>query len=419
MSLLTNIDLINRARQIIPGGVNSPVRAFSAVNSEPLFIDKAFGPYIQDVHGRIYVDYVGSWGPMVNGHAHPTVIAKTKQALTKGLSFGASTSIEIELAEFIQSKMPSLEMIRMVNSGTEATMSAIRLARGFTGRNKILKFNGNYHGHSDALLVKAGSGAMTLGISGSAGVPESMVSDTLTANFNDFAAVEQLFHAAGKDLACVIVEPIAGNMNFVLPKPGFLHQLRKLCDQYNTLLIFDEVMTGFRVHPGGAQSLYNITPDLTTLGKVIGGGLPVGAFGGRREIMQQLAPIGPVYQAGTLSGNPIAMTAGLANLEVLFSDNNFQKMCDNCAALIKTIKKYITKFKLDANTDFAGGMFGISFNNDSDNAKFISFFHSMLANGVYLAPSAYEAGFISNAHDSETLALSSKALELSMAKIAH
>ncbi|MDQ1363907.1 MAG: glutamate-semialdehyde -aminomutase, partial [Pseudomonadota bacterium] len=319
-------DLFNQAQQHIPGGVNSPVRAFRGVGGTPVYIDRAAGAYIWDTDGKRYIDYVGSWGPMVLGHAHPEVIRAVKDAADKGLSFGAPTEIETRMAERICQIMPSIEMVRMVSSGTEATMSAIRLARGFTGRNTIVKFEGCYHGHSDSLLVKAGSGALTLGVPSSPGVPAALAKHTLTLNYNDSDQVQHTFDRLGKEIACIIVEPVAGNMNCIPPAPGFLQTLREVCDKHGSLLIFDEVMTGFRVALGGAQALYNIKPDLTTLGKIIGGGMPVGAFGGRRDIMQHIAPLGPVYQAGTLSGNPVAMAAGLKTLELISAQDFYTKL---------------------------------------------------------------------------------------------
>lgn len=406
--------LFKEAKKYIPGGVNSPVRAFNGVGGGPLFIEKAYGAYVVDADKRAYVDYVGSWGPMILGHAHPKVIESVTQALKKGLSFGAPTQIEIQLAQKINQLMPSMELIRMVSSGTEATMSAIRLARGFTGRDKIIKFAGCYHGHADALLVSAGSGILTLGVPSSAGVPESFVQHTLVAEYNCLESVKNLFQKYGNEIAAIIVEPVAGNMNCVLPKKGFLAGLRQVCTQYGSLLIFDEVMTGFRVARGGAQELYGIEPDLTTLGKVIGGGMPVGAFGGRADIMQALAPLGPVYQAGTLSGNPIAMTAGLATLD-LISEVNFY---DELKKLTETLVSGLCERASAANIPFlmnaVCGMFGLFFTKEkqvetfddvkkSDVVSFQKFFHSMLAEGIYFAPSAYEAGFISIAHQSEEM----------------
>ncbi len=401
--------LYHAARQVIPGGVNSPVRAFGGTGGEPVFIKRGHGAYLVDVDGREYIDYVCSWGPLIAGHAHPQIKQKVIAALEDGFGFGAPTAVEVQLAEKVRELVPSMAMVRFVNSGTEATMSAIRLARGFTGRDKIVKFAGCYHGHADMLLVAAGSGALTLGVPNSAGVPTSTAQDTLIAEYNNLAATEALFAQYGDDIACIIVEPVAGNMNCVLPAPGFLAGLRALCDRYNSLLIFDEVMTGFRVALGGAQALYAITPDITVLGKIIGGGFPVGAFGGRAEIMQAIAPTGPVYQAGTLSGNPVAMTAGLATLE-LISEPGFY---DNLTARAQTLVQGLMQHAKDAGIPFhahaVGAMFGFFFTHASmlrteadvkqcDIARFKQFFHAMLAKGVYFAPSAFEAGFISAAH---------------------
>lgn len=398
------------ACRYIPGGVNSPVRAFRGVGGEPVFIEKAQGAYVYDTAGRRYIDYVGSWGPMVLGHAHPAVLQAVRERIELGLSFGAPTEIETRLARKVCELVPSIELVRMVSSGTEATMSAIRLARGFTGRDKIVKFEGCYHGHSDSLLVKAGSGALTFGVPTSPGVPAAMVEHTLTLNYNDIAQARQLFETLGTQIACVIVEPVAGNMNCVPPLPGFLQGLRLLCDHSGALLIFDEVMTGFRVALGGAQALYGVKPDLTTLGKIIGGGMPVGAFGGRREIMERLAPLGPVYQAGTLSGNPVAMAAGLATLELLSADPAFHTKLDAGTRLLTAgLAAAAQKAGVPFLTTQVCGMFGLYFTATDaihyfrevmacDVDAFRRFFHGMLREGVYLAPSAYEAGFISMAH---------------------
>ena len=402
------------AKQYIPGGVNSPVRAFGYVGGTPLFIKKASGAYLEDIHGQHYVDYIGSWGPMILGHNHPKVIKAVHDAVDQGLSFGTPTEIETELAAMICKHLPSIEQIRMVNSGTEATMSAIRLARGYTKRNKIIKFIGCYHGHSDGLLVQAGSGALTFGHPSSPGVPASVVEHTLLAPYNDLEAVHALFSRYGEDIAAIIVEPIAGNMNCVLPEDNFLSGLRHLCNQHDSLLIFDEVMTGFRVHPQGAQGLYDITPDLTTFGKIIGGGMPVGAFGGRRDIMQQLAPIGPVYQAGTLSGNPVTMAAGLATLSELIAHAEYytalKKQTD---LLLAGMQEIADNAGIAFCTTGVAGMFGVYFRETlpknlaevktADENRFKQFFHAMLMRGVYLAPSAFEAGFTSMAHNDETL----------------
>jgi len=395
--------LFSKAKSVIPGGVNSPVRSFSGVGGTPVFIDHAHGAYIVDSMGKRYIDYVGSWGPMILGHAHPEVISAVKSAAEKGLSFGAPTEIETLLAQRVCQLLPSINLIRMVSSGTEATMSAIRLARGYTGRDKIVKFEGCYHGHSDSLLVKAGSGALTLGVPSSPGVTIAVAEDTLTLPYNDSDAVRNLFAEMGEQIACIIVEPVAGNMNCVPPAPGFLETLREVCDDYHSVLIFDEVMTGFRVALSGAQGLYGIKPDLTTLGKILGGGMPVGAFGGQRKIMEYLAPLGSVYQAGTLSGNPVAMAAGLKTLELI-----------SVLGFYESLTASTEKAGLAFTTNSVGGMFGLFFSNEEkisrfdqvmacDQALFKRFFHAMLAEGVYLAPSAYEAGFISAAHSDEDL----------------
>ena len=402
-------DLFQQASRYIPGGVNSPVRAFKAVGGEPLFIERAEGAYIYATDGRRYIDYVGSWGPMIAGHAHPRVLRAVQETAAKGLSFGAPTELETQLARRICECMPSIELVRMVNSGTEAAMSAIRLARAFTGRELILKFEGGYHGHSDALLVKAGSGALTLGVPTSPGVPNALAALTLTLPYNDSEAVRKAFKNFGKQIACVIIEPIAGNMNCVPPVAEFLPTLRESCTQHNSLLIFDEVMTGFRVARGGGQALYNIKPDLTTLGKIIGGGLPVGAFGGRREIMQQLAPLGPVYQAGTLSGNPVAMAAGLATLELLDTQEFYAELDRHTRQLTDGLRAAARDAGVAFTTNQVCGMFGLFFTEAAqvtnyaqvmacDTGRFQRFFHGMLAEGIYLAPSAFEAGFISAAH---------------------
>jgi glutamate-1-semialdehyde 2,1-aminomutase len=406
--------LFSDAKQVIPGGVNSPVRSFSGVGGTPVFIDHALGAYIYDSAGKRYIDYVGSWGPMILGHAHPEVIAAVKYAADKGLSFGAPTEIETLMAKRICELLPSIDLVRMVSSGTEATMSAIRLARGYTGRDKIVKFEGCYHGHSDSLLVKAGSGALTFGVPSSPGVTAAVAENTLTLPYNDSAAVKLLFDKIGEQIAGIIVEPVAGNMNCIPPVPGFLETLRQVCDQYNSVLIFDEVMTGFRVALTGAQGLYNITPDLTTLGKIIGGGMPVGAFGGRREIMECLAPLGPVYQAGTLSGNPVAMAAGLKTLELLMQPNFYPTLAAKTEKLTEGLKARAQQAGIDFTTTQVGGMFGLFFSAEekmsgfaqvmqSDQARFKQFFHAMLEDGVYLAPSAFEAGFVSMAHSDADL----------------
>jgi glutamate-1-semialdehyde 2,1-aminomutase len=406
--------LFSDAKQVIPGGVNSPVRSFSGVGGTPVFIDHANGAYIYDSSGNRYIDYVGSWGPMILGHAHPDVIAAVKQAAGKGLSFGAPTEIETQMARRVCELMPSIELVRMVSSGTEATMSAIRLARGYTGRDKIVKFEGCYHGHSDSLLVKAGSGALTFGIPSSPGVPASVAADTLTLTYNDSESVRALFAEIGEQIAGIIVEPVAGNMNCIPPVPGFLETLRQVCDQYGSVLIFDEVMTGFRVGLNGAQGVYNIKPDLTTLGKIIGGGMPVGAFGGQRKIMEQLAPLGPVYQAGTLSGNPVAMAAGLKTLELIARPGFYESLTAKTEKLTAGLKERAHQSGILMTTNSVGGMFGLFFSAEQqimafaqvmqcDQAFFKRFFHAMLEAGIYLAPSAFEAGFVSAAHSDEDL----------------
>lgn len=412
---LKPMSLYSDACRYIPGGVNSPVRAFRGVDSEPVFIARAEGPYIYDTTGKRYIDYVGSWGPMILGHAHPEVIKAVQERAALGLSFGAPTELETELARKICELMPSIELVRMVSSGTEATMSAIRLARGYTGRDKIVKFEGCYHGHSDSLLVKAGSGALTFGVPTSPGVPAAAAALTITLNYNDSEQAEQVFKDIGHEIACVIVEPVAGNMNCVLPVPGFLQTLRRVCDASGAILIFDEVMTGFRVALGGAQGLYGIKPDLTTLGKVVGGGMPVGAFGGKREIMEKLAPLGPVYQAGTLSGNPVAMAAGLKTIELLCAQPDFYTQLDARAkALTEGLKQAAKNAGVAFTTTQVGGMFGIFFNEaetitnyaqvmKSDTERFKQFFHGMLEDGIYLAPSAFEAAFISAAHGEQNV----------------
>jgi glutamate-1-semialdehyde 2,1-aminomutase len=408
------MNIYERACNVIPGGVNSPVRSFKGVGGEPLFISKALGAYIYDQNNKKYIDYVGSWGPMIAGHAHPEIIGAVEKAIENGLSYGAPTIIEVEVAELICALMPNIEMVRMVNSGTEATMSAIRLARGFTNKNKIIKFNGCYHGHSDSLLVKSGSGGLTFGVPDSAGVPKSFAEHTLIAEFNDLDSVEKLFKQYPEDIAAIIIEPVAGNMNCILPGQKFLTGLREICDKYKTLLIFDEVMTGFRVGLGGAQEKYNIKPDLTTLGKIIGGGMPVGAFGGRRDIMEKISPLGPVYQAGTLSGNPIAMAAGLASLK-LIQQKDFYKILDQqTQKLLINMTFLAQKYHVPFFAQHAGSMFGLFFtdqtsiSNLSDVQKcnverFKKFFHQMLGAGVYLAPSAFEAGFLSSAHQDKEI----------------
>ena len=406
--------LFNEAQEVISGGVNSPVRAFNSVGGTPLFIKKAQGAYIFDADGKKYVDYVGSWGPMILGHNHPAILEAVIETAQNGLSFGAPTELEITMAEKVREIVPSMERLRMVSSGTEATMSAIRLARGFNGRDKLVKFEGCYHGHADSLLVKAGSGALTLGVPSSPGVPEGVANDTVTLNFNDVDDVKAYFEKEGDNVACIIVEPVAGNMNCIPPTKEFLQCLRDVCDQYGAVLIFDEVMTGFRVSLTGAQGYYGIQPDLTTLGKVIGGGLPVGAFGGKREIMEYLAPIGPVYQAGTLSGNPLAMAAGLAMMKSVQQDGLYEQLNARVEQLCSGLKAAADKNGIPFTTNNAGSMFGFFFteadkvNNfaqvcECDQEAFKAFFHGMLEQGVYLAPSAFEAGFMSAAHSEQDI----------------
>ncbi len=408
-------DLFKRAQQHIPGGVNSPVRAFKGVGGDPVFFARGVGPYLFDEDGKRYIDYVGSWGPMILGHAHPKVLAAVKETAERGLGFGAPTRIEIEMADLICRLVPAIEKVRMVSSGTEATMSAIRLARGFTGRDAIVKFEGCYHGHADSLLVKAGSGALTLGVPTSPGVPADLATHTLTLEYNNAAQLREVFGKLGKDIACVIVEPVAGNMNCVPPVPGFLETLRELCTQHGAVLILDEVMTGFRVALGGAQALYGIRPDLTTLGKVIGGGLPVGAFGGRADIMARLAPEGPVYQAGTLSGNPVSLAAGLATLKEISQPGFFEQLTAKTAALARGFAERAKRVGVPLTAQAVGGMFGIFFTKESavtgfaqvmncNVERFRKFFHGMLREGVYLAPSAFEAGFVSAAHTDADIA---------------
>jgi len=404
-----NESLFERAQRSIPGGVNSPVRAFRSVGGVPPFLERAAGAHLWDADGKRYIDYVGSWGPMLVGHTHPDVVAAVQAAAGRALSFGAPTEAEIELAEMLCRALPSVERVRLVSSGTEATMTAIRLARGYTGRSAILKFEGCYHGHADSLLVKAGSGALTFGHPSSAGVPAETAAHTFVLDYNDSSQVKKLFGEKGKDIACVIVEPVAGNMNLVLPQAGFLETLRDECTRHGALLIFDEVMTGFRVAPGGAQARYGIKPDLTTLGKVIGGGMPLAALGGRRDIMEKLAPLGPVYQAGTLSGNPVAVAAGLATLKIVDSPG-FQKKVETVTHdLVSGLVGEASKAGVKFSAQSIGSMFGLYFRETAprsfaevmqcDRERFNSFFHAMLKQGIYLAPSAYETGFVSAAHD--------------------
>lgn len=401
--------LFEQAQKSIPGGVNSPVRAFRGVGGTPVFMERAEGAHIWDADGKRYLDYIGSWGPAILGHAHPQVVAAVQAAAARGLSFGCPTAQETALAERIRRLLPSVELVRFCSSGTEATMSALRLARGFTGRDRILKFEGCYHGHGDSLLVKAGSGALTLGVPTSPGVPAGLARETLTASYNDIDGVREVFRAFGDTLACVIVEPVAGNMNCVLPQPGFLETLRALCTQHGTVLIFDEVMTGFRLAPGGAQEVLGIRPDLTTLGKVIGGGMPVGAFGGRADIMRHIAPLGPVYQAGTLSGNPVAMAAGITTLDLIAAPGFHSTLLARTQRLVEGLQAAATDRGVPFTTTSVCGMFGFFFTGAGairgfadvmacDVERFKRFFHAMLARGVYLAPSAFEAGFLSGAH---------------------
>ena len=403
-----NERLFARAQASIPAGVNSPVRAFRAVGGTPRFLVRGEGAFVFDADGTRYIDYVGSFGPAIVGHAHPDVVRAVQQTAARGLSFGAPTELEVELAEALIARLPSLELVRLVSSGTEATMSALRLARGYTGRSKIVKFEGCYHGHGDSLLVKAGSGALTYGQPSSAGVPPAIANETVVLPYNDLDAVEKAFAVEPDDVACIIVEPIAGNMNLVMPAPGFLEGLRALCDRYGAVLIFDEVMTGFRVHPRGAQGRFDITPDLTTLGKVIGGGMPVGAFGGRRAIMEKIAPLGPVYQAGTLSGNPVAVAAGLATLALTESPGFYEALETRTRSLTDGLVRAAAECGVAFSAQSVGGMFGLYFAAsvpqsyrdvlDCDTARFNRFFHAMLDAGIYFAPSAYEAGFVSAAH---------------------
>ena len=415
----TNHELFQRALQLMPGGVNSPVRAFKSVGGEPFFTARADGAYLWDVEGARYIDYVGSWGPMIVGHNHPRVREAVERAVRDGLSFGTPSPAEVTMAETITRLVPSVEMVRMVNSGTEATMSAIRLARGATGRSKIVKFEGCYHGHGDSFLVKAGSGALTFGVPTSPGVPKAAADLTLTLPYNDLAAAEALFAEQGAEIAGLIIEPVAGNMNCIPPRDGYLQGLRDLCTRHGAVLIFDEVMTGFRVAPGGAQQLFGITPDLTTFGKIIGGGMPVGAYGGRRDLMQQVAPSGPIYQAGTLSGNPVAMAAGLAMLELIREPGFHIELERKTRALSDGLLQCAREAGIPFSVNHVCGMFGLFFTPGKvetfaqatacDGAAFRRFFHAMLERGVYLAPSAFEAGFISSAHSHQDLAVTLEA----------
>ena len=423
-----NEELFARAQRSSPAGVNSPVRAFRSVGGTPRFITRGEGPYLWDADGARYIDYVGSWGPLIVGHAHPAVVEAVQSTAAHGLSFGAPTELEITLAETLIRRLPSLELVRLVSSGTEATMSALRLARGYTGRPKIIKFEGCYHGHGDSLLVKAGSGALTFGQPSSAGVPSAIAGETIVLPFNDLTGVQETFEADADAIAAIIVEPIAGNMNLVLPKAGFLDGLRTLCDRYGAVLIFDEVMTGFRVHARGAQGLYGVTPDVTTLGKVIGGGMPVGAFGGKRAIMECIAPLGPVYQAGTLSGNPVAVAAGIATLAATDAPGFYGALAKTARALTDGLVAAARRRGVAFSAQAVGGMFGMYFAAsvpDSyaqvmacDTERFNRFFHAMLDAGVYFAPSAYEAGFVSAAHGPAEIADTIAAAEHAFAAIA-
>jgi glutamate-1-semialdehyde 2,1-aminomutase len=419
--------LFKQAQLVTPGGVNSPVRAFRAVGGTPLFLQRGKGALVWDADGMSYIDYVGSWGPLIAGHAHPDVVHAVERAASKGLSFGAPTEVEVEMAELLCSLVPSIEQVRLVSSGTEATMSAIRLARGYTQRSKLVKFEGCYHGHVDALLVKAGSGALTFGQPSSAGVLGDTTQHTIVLDYNDENAVARAFEMAGRDIAAVIVEPVAGNMNLVVPRPAFLQALRALCTQFGALLIFDEVMTGFRVGPGGAQALYHIKPDLTTLGKVIGGGMPVGAFGGRRDVMQSLSPLGPVYQAGTLSGNPVALAAGLATLKLTQARGFYDKLTATTRLLCERLTAAAHASGIPFSAQNVGAMFGLYFRltppqsylevMQCDVAAFNRFFHAMLGEGIYFAPSAYEAGFVSSAHGAEEISKTAAAAARAFASL--
>ena len=420
--------LFAAAQKHIPGGVNSPVRAFKGVGGTPLFFKRGEGAWLIDEDDRRYVDYVGSWGPMILGHAHPRVLDAVRNSIENGLGFGAPTQIETTMADKLCDMLPGMDLVRMVSSGTEATMSAIRLARGFTGRDKIVKFEGCYHGHSDSLLVKAGSGALTLGVPSSPGVPASLADHTLTLIYNDLDSVTQAFAEVGSEIACIIIEPVAGNMNCIPPQPGFLQGLRDICDEHGALLIIDEVMTGFRVGPQCAQGYYGVTPDLTTLGKVIGGGMPVAAFGGRTEVMHHLAPLGPVYQAGTLSGNPVAMAAGVVMLDEISQPGFYEGLTDYAERLLAGLRERATTAGVPFITQQVGAMFGLFFTDQQavtcfadvmkcDAEKFGRFFHLMLEQGIYLAPSAFEAGFVSSAHGDDELAKTLAAAEVAFAQL--
>jgi len=422
-----NQQLFEKSQQLIPGGVNSPVRAFRSVGGTPIFFKKGLGSKLWDVDGKEYIDYINSWGPMILGHAHPEVITAVQQAAANSLSFGAPTGLELEMAELLNTLVPSMEQVRLVSSGTEATMSAIRVARGFTKRSKIIKFEGCYHGHADALLVKAGSGLLTFGEPSSAGVPPEVAAHTLTLDYNNTQMLKDTFASIGDEIACVILEPVVGNMNLIVPHQEFLQTLRELCTQHGTVLIFDEVMTGFRVALGGAQALYGITPDMTTLGKVIGGGLPVGAFGGRKDIMGVLAPLGPVYQAGTLSGNPVAVTAGLTTLKLVQAPGFYEKLTAQTTKLTDGLTQAAKAAGVTFSAQSVGGMFGLYFSASNpssyaemmqaDKNAFNKFFHSMLDSGIYLGPSAFEAGFVSAAHTDADIAQTIEAAATAFASL--
>ena len=422
-----NQQLFEKSQQLIPGGVNSPVRAFRSVGGTPIFFKKGLGSKLWDVDGKEYIDYINSWGPMILGHAHPEVIAAVQQAAANSLSFGAPTGLELEMAELINTLVPSMEQVRLVSSGTEATMSAIRVARGFTKRSKIIKFEGCYHGHADALLVKAGSGLLTFCEPSSAGVPPEVAAHTLTLDYNNPQMLKDTFASIGDEISCVILEPVVGNMNLIVPQQEFLQTLRELCTQHGTVLIFDEVMTGFRVALGGAQALYGIKPDMTTLGKVIGGGLPVGAFGGRKDIMSVLAPLGPVYQAGTLSGNPVAVTAGLTTLKLVQAPGFYEKLTAQTAKLTDGLTQAAKAAGVSFSAQNVGGMFGLYFSASlpgsyaemmqADKNAFNKFFHSMLDSGIYLGPSAFEAGFVSAAHSDADIAQTVQAAATAFASL--
>ncbi len=427
-SISQNKSLFEKSQQLIPGGVNSPVRAFRSVGGTPVFFKKGLGSKLWDVDGKEYIDYINSWGPMIVGHAHPEVIAAVQAAAANSLSFGAPTGLELEMAALINKLVPSMEQVRLNSSGTEATMSAIRVARGFTGRDTIVKFEGCYHGHSDGLLVKAGSGLLTFGEPDSGGVPASVAAHTLTLEYNNTQQLQDLFDKRGDKIACVIIEPVVGNMNLIVPHMEFLQTLRALCTKHGAILIFDEVMTGFRVHLGGAQALYGITPDMTTLGKVIGGGLPVGAFGGRKDIMSVLAPLGKVYQAGTLSGNPVAVTAGLATLKLIQAPDFHAKLTAQTSKLMDGLKEAAKQAGITFNAQNVGGMFGLYFSEscpssyaeimqNNNKEHFNRFFHSMLDSGVYLGPSAFEAGFVSAAHTDADIAFTVEAAQKAFANL--